>query len=127
FPLLEQFAMSYRPRRAAFDRHYPLLLGADHVELLVAELDGRIVGYAIAFKLLTLFANGEVVELQELMVDPEYRNQGIGRRLVEEIVERARAGGAIEVTVPTRRAADYYLRLGFAETATCLKRALASS
>ena len=42
FPLLEQFAMSYRPRRAAFDCHYPLLLGADHVELLVAELDRRV-------------------------------------------------------------------------------------
>src|SRR5207244_11128878 len=71
-----------------------------------------------------LYANGIVVELQELMVAPERRHQGIGRQLVEGIVERASAAGAVEVTVPTRRARDFYLPLGFAETAAHLKRAL---
>jgi N-acetylglutamate synthase-like GNAT family acetyltransferase len=125
FPLVEQFATSYRPDRAAFDRHYPRLLAADHADLVVAERDGRVVGYALAFKLLTLYANGIVAELQELMVAPEHRKRGIGRRLVIDIMDRARAAGAVEVTVPTRRARDYYLRLGFEETATYLKRKLA--
>ena len=125
FPLLQQFAMSYRPDRATFDRHYPLLLAADHADLLVAEVDDQLVGYALAFNLLTLYANGIVVELQELMVAPEYRSRGIGRRLVTEVMDRARAAGAIEMTVPTRRAVEYYLRLGFAQTATYLKLKLA--
>lgn len=125
FPLVEQFATSYRPARAAFDRHYPRLLAADHADLVVAEQDGRVVGYALTFKLLTLYANGIVAELQELMVAPEHRKRGIGRRLVIDIMDRARAAGAVEVTVPTRRARDYYLRLGFEETATYLKRKLA--
>jgi N-acetylglutamate synthase-like GNAT family acetyltransferase len=124
FPLLQQFATSYQPDRAAFDRHVPLLLQAEHAELLVAEMAGQVVGYALAFKLLTLYANGIVVELQELMVAPEQRRQGIGRRLVEEIVGRARAAGAVEVTVPTRRARDFYLPLGFEETALYLQRRL---
>jgi GNAT superfamily N-acetyltransferase len=126
FPLLQQFAMSYRPDRAAFDRHLPLLVAADHADLLVAELDGRPVGYALAFHLLTLYANGVVAELQELMVAPEHRGRGIGRRLVTAIIERARAVGAVEVTVPTRRAAEYYLRLGFEDTATYLKLKLSA-
>jgi N-acetylglutamate synthase-like GNAT family acetyltransferase len=122
FALVEQFAMSYRPERDAFDRHFPRLLAADHVDLLVGEAGGRVAGYALAFRLLTLFANGIVVELQELMVAPEQRGRGIGSMLVESIAERARTAGAVEVTVPTRRARDFYLRLGFEETATYLKR-----
>jgi GNAT superfamily N-acetyltransferase len=126
FPLVEQFATSYRPDRGAFDRHYPLLLAAGHADCLVAEVGDALVGYALAFRLLTLYANGVVVELQELMVAPERRGQGIGRRLVEAVLERAQVAGAVEVTVPTRRAREYYLRLGFEQTATYLKRVLRS-
>ena len=124
FPLLQQFATSYQPDGAAFDRQYPRVLAADHTDLLVADMAGTVVGYALAFRLLTLYANGIVVELQELMVAPEHRRQGIGRRLVEGIVERSRAAGAIEVTVPTRRAHEFYLPLGFEESAAYLKRPL---
>jgi N-acetylglutamate synthase-like GNAT family acetyltransferase len=125
FPLVQQFAISYRPERAAFDRHFPDLLASDHADLVVAEHDGQVVGYALAFALVTLYANGIVVELQELMVGPEYRSHGVGRRLVEAVLERARERGAIEMTVPTRRAGSYYLRLGFEETATYFKRRVA--
>jgi predicted N-acetyltransferase YhbS len=130
FVLLCQFATSYRPDRAAFDRHFPLLLKATEdrrAHLLVAEVDGQVVGYALACMLLVLYANGVVVELQELMVESAYRDQGIGQRLVRTVVQRARAAGAVEVTVPTRRARQYYLRLGFEETATHLKHRLATT
>jgi N-acetylglutamate synthase-like GNAT family acetyltransferase len=121
FRLLGAFATTYRPDRAAFDRHFPLLGDG----LLVAEHpDGAVAGYALVCDLLVLYANGTVCELQELMVDPALRGRGIGEHLVTAVVERARAKGAVEVTVPTRRARDYYLRLGFEETATYLKRPL---
>jgi GNAT superfamily N-acetyltransferase len=126
FPLVEQFATSYRPDRVAFDRHFPLLLATGHAGCFVAELDGQIVGYALAFQLVTLYANGIVVELQELMVAPAARGRGIGRGLVDAVLAWARAAGAVEVTVPTRRAREYYLRLGFEETATYFKRTLGS-
>ena len=113
--------MSYRPHRAAFDHHLPQLLAAEHAELIVSEVAGQVVGYALAFRLLTLFASGTIVELQELMVAPEHRNQGIGRCLIQEVLARAERNGAVEVTVPTRRARDYYVRMGFVETAAYLK------
>ena len=122
FDLLRQFAVSYSPERSAFDRHFPRLLGDDHAELLVAQRDDEVVGYALAFRLLTLYANGPIMELQELMVDPASRGRGIGSKLVQAVTERAGALGCLEVTVPIRRAADYYRKLGFVETAVYLKQ-----
>jgi GNAT superfamily N-acetyltransferase len=124
FPLVEQFATSYRPERTAFERSFPLLVAAEHADCLVAELAGRLVGYALAFRLVTLYANGIVVELQELMVATDARGLGVGRRLVEAVCARAQVAGAVEVTVPTRRAGGYYVKLGFEETAAYFKRRL---
>jgi predicted N-acetyltransferase YhbS len=127
FALLRQFATSYRPTRAAFDQTYERLLASmtyDGTDLLVADDDGQVIGYVLAARFLVLYANGPVSELQELMVDPAHRGRGAGRLLVDAVVARARAAGAAEVTVPTRRARDYYVGLGFVETATFLKLTL---
>lgn len=115
------FATSYPPDRTLFNRHLPDIIESPTAELLVAEHQQEVVGYALAFDLLTLFANGLVADLQELMVADKWRGHGIGRRLVEAIAERARGRGAAELTVPTRRAADFYRRLGFTETARYFK------
>ncbi|WP_236788788.1 GNAT family N-acetyltransferase [Amycolatopsis sp. GM8] len=120
FALLAQFATSYEPSRGAFDRNYGHLVRGD-ADLLVAEDAGEVAGYALATRFLVLYANGWVAELQELMVAPASRGRGIGRALVTAIADRARAAGAVELTVPTRRARDYYVALGFTDTATYLK------
>jgi GNAT superfamily N-acetyltransferase len=122
FAQLSQFAVSYRPNRTAFDKHLPQLIASEDADLLVASRRGEVVGYLLASRLLTLYANGLVTEIQELMVDPRYRGQGIGRSLIEAAVERAWTAGCIEVAVPTRRAAAFYEDLGFAESAAYLKR-----
>ncbi len=127
FALLVEFAMSYVSERAAFDRHYPELLESKSADLLVAEKDGQVAGYALGFDLLTLFANGVVTELQELMVEPKQRGQGIGVSLVKEAITRAKARGSVEVTVPTRRAGEFYKRLGFKDTADYFKLELDTS
>ena len=124
FGLLTQFATSYQPERAVFDRHFPRLIASDHAVVLVASLRGEVVGYALGSIALTLYANGPVLELQELMVSPECRKQGIGGMLVEAMLECALGAGCIEAVVPTRRAKNFYVRLGFEETATFLKRRL---
>lgn len=124
FALLEQFAVSYTPDRASFERHFPLLLESGHTVFLVAESHESVVGYALAFHLLTFYANGPITELQELMVDPAYRGQGIGMQLVEAAADEARSHGSVEMTAPTRRAGYFYKKLGFEETAGYFKRRL---
>lgn len=126
FTLLTGFATSHLPQRSAFDETFPELLRqatAGTAYLLVAESgrDSEVVGYALAFRFPALHTNGPIVELQELMADRASRGRGVGAALVNAVVERGQACGAVEITVPTRRARDYYLRLGFEETAVYLK------
>ena len=97
-------------------------LTADHAAIywprvLVAEDGGTLAGYAMAVEFGTLFANGAVVQIEELFVEEAKRGAGTGQALVSAVVEWARQRGAVEVTVPTRRAGAYYERLGFDRTA----------
>jgi GNAT superfamily N-acetyltransferase len=69
---------------------------------------GEAVGFAsIAF-------SGDVVELEDLFVEPEWMNRGVGRGLVVDAVERARDLGArrIEVTA-NPHALGFYTKTGF--------------
>ena len=121
FEMLGDFATSYVPERAAFDRSYATIVARQDAELFVAEDDRGVVGYALAADMPTLFANGPVTELLELYVKPSSRREGIGRALVAEAVQGATQRGAMEVTAPTRRARDFYLALGFESTAEYFK------
>ena len=88
---------------------------------MVAASENTILGYALALRVPTLYANGDLWELQELMVDPDYRSRGIGRQLLSSVVAHARTDGAVEVVIPSRRAGAYYERFGFQEFASCYK------
>ncbi|MDE2801775.1 MAG: GNAT family N-acetyltransferase [Chloroflexota bacterium] len=127
FGLLTLLAMSYQPSRAAFDRTYPLLIASPSAHLLVAEDEEGIAGYVYACDMPTLFANGTITEILELYVVESRRRRGIGARLVNAVVERARERGAVEVTVPTRRASVFYEAIGFESTAELLKLRLTAS
>ena len=124
FGLTVSLAMSYKPDRTAFDASLPSIIASSDTMLTVAESGGIVAAYALAVRIPTFYANGAIVELVELIVEESRRGEGIGTLLVESMLEWARAGGAVEVTTMTRRARDYYLRLGFEETASYFKRKL---
>ena len=61
-----------------------------------------------------------LANLAVLHVSREHRRSGLGRRLTDEVVQRARADGARRLYVsatPTRGTVDFYLRQGFAVAA----------
>ena len=60
-----------------------------------------------------LEAAGEQGLLRSLVVDPEYRGQGLGERLVGYLLARARAQGMEAVYLLTETADAYFPRLGF--------------
>ena len=74
----------------------------------IAVADGGIVGFA------TWLGVGDVVELEDLFVDPEWMGQGAGRALVQDLVAIARERGArrIEVTA-NQHALAFYEKAGF--------------
>ncbi len=77
---------------------------------VVADDDGEIAG-AIGLEKF-----GPVALLRSAVVSSEYRGSGVGRRLVEQIIERAGKEGIEEIFLLTTTAEKYFPRFGFART-----------
>lgn len=94
-------------------RTFESLLGRPSVDVVVAESDGRVDGYAVVRSTV-----GES-ELANLAVSPARRGAGLGRALLREAVEAARSRGATWIFLAVRAsnagAARLYRRCGFQE------------
>ena len=124
FLLLKQLATSYAPDRAVFDESFAFLIDDEPTSmLLVAEDDaGLVLGYALVTISPLLHTNGSSAQLQELVVDSEHHGAGIGTALVEDVERICRERSVRQLTVPSRRSADFYERIGYRSTADFLKR-----
>lgn len=73
----------------------------------VADVDGSVVGYAIAL-------GGSETTLSELVVAPDHRRAGHGRALLEAVAA-ATSSDALVVTTPASAAGarEFYASLGF--------------
>ena len=60
---------------------------------IVAERGGAIVGFAHCVFHPYTWGEADACYLEDLFVDPQARGSGAGRRLVEAVIERARAAG----------------------------------
>lgn len=80
--------------------------------LWIAELDGNVVGGVTLYDL-----GGGLARLGNLALQPEARGSGAGRRLVESVLEAARAAGYERVELLTfsalADARELYRRTGF--------------
>ena len=77
---------------------------------VVAEDQGEIAG-AIGLEKF-----GSVALLRSAVVSPAYRGSGVGRRLVEQALERAEKEGVEELFLLTTTAEKYFPRFGFDRT-----------
>jgi len=81
--------------------------------LLVAEVDGMLVGFAVG----RAIGKGLAAELESVVVAQEWRRGGVGRALCEGVIAWCRQGGAAEVELEVRSASRgaraLYERLGF--------------
>jgi len=59
---------------------------------------------------------GSVALLRSAVVSPERRGTGVGRKLVEQLLERAEEAGIDELYLLTTSAEKYFPRFGFAPT-----------
>jgi N-acetylglutamate synthase-like GNAT family acetyltransferase len=126
FALLKQLEQGYAPDRESFDESFAFLVDGEPTSvLLVAEDEaGFVLGYALTTISPLLHTNGKSAQLQELVVDRDHRASGVGTSLVEEVERVCRDRGVRQLTVPSRRSADFYERIGYRSTADFLKRTL---
>lgn len=84
----------------------------EHVhEFLVAEDTGEIV----ASSGLEVYGSGAL--LRSVAVHPDYRNRGLAKGLVTQLLDRARRAGVRDVYLLTTTAEAYFRRMGFATVA----------
>ena len=80
---------------------------------LVAEQQGRVVGYVGSQSVL------DAADMMNLAVAPDCRKKGIGRALVNALVDHLRANGVIalllEVRVTNAQAISLYTKMGFVQ------------
>jgi ribosomal protein S18 acetylase RimI-like enzyme len=85
--------------------------------VVVAELDGRVVGWGKIEHPTELPASGHVWHVTGLAVDPSFEGRGAGRVLMEALIELARSRGGRRMTLrvfaPNERARRVYEGLGF--------------
>jgi len=93
------------------------LFGVDSfVEVLIAEFEGKTVGYALFFKNFSTFLGKPGFYLEDLYVKPEMRGKGIGKALLNKIISLAkeRNYGRVEWSVLdwNESAIDFYKKIG---------------
>jgi len=101
-----------------------------NVVILVAERDGKVIGYTYSGVEGTdyMALRGPAGEMYDIVVDPDYRQQGVGRLLVDATLEALKSKGVPRVVLSTaeKNAAAQRLfdRAGFRRTMIEMTREL---
>lgn len=124
FPLAEAMATSFQVKRNAFIESLDEIFADPAAKCLVAEADGRIVGYLLGFDHRAFFANGPVSWVEEIYVSDSHRRSGLGRDLMNSFENWCRSRGSRLIGLATRRASEFYEAIGYEESATYFRRVL---
>jgi GNAT superfamily N-acetyltransferase len=125
WPLAHDFATSFEPQRSAFDQSFSHLISAPHTLLAVAEDDELgLVGYLLANSHTTFLANGPVAWVEEVTVDARLRRTGLGTELMAFAERWSTSIGAAYIALASRRAGDFYLALGYEDSAVFYRKTL---
>jgi len=104
----------YQPgNEAQLRRNVSDLISRKGYHLLVAEVEGLVVGYVVFVVLPSVASVRDRLEITELVVYTHQRFKGVAERLVEEVVRRAQSQGFAEVVVATSQGEGFYLTQGF--------------
>jgi GNAT superfamily N-acetyltransferase len=87
----EQLSHAVTGRVEALDRD--LFGDRQVIEAVVAEVDDRIIGFAIFFSNYSTFLTKSGIYLEDIFVLPEYRGVGIGKALIKYLANLAVARG----------------------------------
>lgn len=113
------FKTTTKPSRS--DEYLTSIIDNDMMSLLVAEVDGKIVGVAKADILespdIPLFVNRRWMDINTIVVDDQYRGKGVGKRLLDTLYAWARSEDVHEVELTVfafnEAAIEFYKKNGY--------------
>jgi len=88
--------------------------------ILVARMDGQIVGMVNLLFTVSSALGASVALLEDMVVSPDARGQGVGKALLSAAINYARSQGCQRITLLTDRdnvnAQNFYAQQGFVES-----------
>jgi GNAT superfamily N-acetyltransferase len=117
----------FRPERAKQLAGLQLILDTPAIgQLFVLRAEGRVIGMANALLTVSTALGAPVVLLEDVIVSRAWRGQQLGRRLVQHVLDWAKARGLPRVTLladhDNQAALAFYAKLGFEKSAMVVRR-----
>ena len=116
FAIESDFAIDYQKQYAGIKR----LFEDERSDLLVAKHEGKVVGMLTMQRLISSAEGDNVGQIEDLVVDEEYRKMGIGSRLINQMRALALEYGykriQLAADIHNDNALSFYTRRGFRKT-----------
>ncbi len=106
----------------AFEAGMQAVLEDPSALLAVAHEYGEMAGYILGFRHPTFHANAPAAWVEELYVRKDFRGRGFGTSLVAFFEDWAKSEGCAYLALSTRRAGEFYEKIGFENRAVYFKR-----
>ena len=108
----------FSPDRERQSRGLSAIIGNPEIGRIFCAVDrGRIVGMVSILFTVSTAEGGRAAWLEDMIVDPDWRGQGAGSRLLKHALQEAKAAGCLRVSLLTDRtneaAMRFYRRAGF--------------
>jgi GNAT superfamily N-acetyltransferase len=108
----------FTPNAAKQEAALKMILGDPRLGRIYVARDGKkVVAMSSLLFTVSTAEGGKAALFEDLVVRPEYRNQGIGAQLLEHVIGQAREQGVLRLTLLTdmqnEQAQVLYRKLGF--------------
>ncbi len=114
---MEEYAYT---RKREIKWYFKWLMKRDEYGFFVAEIKEPVGFVACDANWISFFEGKKLGEIHELFVDPDYRNRGVGRKLLDVGIEYAKSRGRelieLWVGMTNHTAKEFYKKVGFIES-----------